>query len=137
MFVLCCFVYIKDKTTQIIPLSLYYLLFLTVPDTTPPIFIQCPQQPISQAKTGVYTLVSFAQPAADDNCVTVIVACTAMSSTNTTITLFLSPNGNQLQGSFPVGSSMVTCMATDEAKHTTSCTFYVVVSGTLNGANFD
>ena len=105
--------------------------YFTAPDTIPPT-IQCPQQPISQTSTGVNTLVTFARPTAQDNCVTVNVACTGRSPTNSVITISASGSNNQ-QGSFPVGSSTVTCTATDGANSTASCNFDVTVStGMLN-----
>ena len=109
--------------------------FLIVPDTTLVPTIQCSQQPISQTSTGVNTLVTFARPTVQDNCVTVSVACTGRSPTNSVITISTSGSNNQ-QGSFPVGTSTVTCTATDGASQTASCNFSVI--GMLNeGLKFE
>ena len=126
----------KIKQQQIVSLFLYYLwlslyYIFTAPDTTPPTFTQCPTQPITQAPTGANTLVTFTEPTATDNCGTVNVACTAVSPTNTAITL--TTIGNQEQGFFPVGTSTVTCTATDSANPAATCTFNVAVTqGMLN-----
>ena len=124
----------KIKQQQIVSLFLYYFVlffFSTAPDTTPPTFIQCPTQPITRASTGVNTLVTFTEPTATDNCGTVNVACTAVSPSNTAIAL--TTIGNQEQGSFPVGTSTVTCTATDSANPAATCTFNVAVTqGMLN-----
>ena len=89
--------------------------------------MQCPQQDITQLSTGGNAvLVTFAVPTGQDNCGTATVACTAMSPANSQITLSLS--NNQYQGSFPVGTSPVTCTATDGASpaNTAPCNFNVV-----------
>ena len=105
-----------------------YFLFFAVQDTTSPTIMQCPQQAISQTSTtGSNVLVTFTQPTGQDNCGTATVVCTAMSPSNTQISLTL--NTNQYQGSFPVGTSPVTCTATDGATPTpltASCNFNVV-----------
>ena len=105
----------------------------TVQDTTAPTFTNCPTQPISQVSTGTNTVVTFTRPTGQDNCGTPTVVCTAMSPSNTQITLSLT--NTQYQGSFPVGTSPVTCTATDGATPTpltASCNFNVV--GMLNNA---
>ena len=114
------------KLHNYINVSLQFSLF-TAPDTIPPT-IQCPQQPINQASTGGNAQVTFARPTAQDNCNTVNVACRARSPTNSVITL--STIGSNEQGSFPVGTSTVSCTASDGVSLTTTCDFNVI--GMLN-----
>ena len=112
--------------------SQYYLPFLlfTVPDTEPP-SIQCPQPTVNQAAPcGGTASVSFNQPTAQDNCGTVNIACTAFSPSGTAITI--NDFGNIEQGTFPVGTSAVTCTATDGATLTATCPINVIVTaGTI------
>lgn len=88
---------------------------VTVQDTQPPTFpavcsptinvaaaFQCPYATSAQ--------VSYANPAASDNCPGVTVACSP-------------PSGS----TFPVGTSTVTCTATDASNNTAMCTFPVNV----------
>jgi hypothetical protein len=91
---------------------------VTVNDTQPPT-ITCPANvtavaaqtcPISSSAT-----VTFAAPAASDNCPGVTVACTP-------------PSGSAL----PIGTTTVTCTATDASANTATCSFTVTVfSGCL------
>ena len=85
-------------------------------DTTPP-QITCPTN-ITVATGGAGatgTVVTYPAPQASDNCSLMSVACNP-------------PSGS----TFPVGSTTVTCTATDTSGNTTSCSFTVTVfSGCL------
>ena len=104
-------------------------------------FFSILQHPTRYRLYNAHTLVTFARPTAQDNCVTVNVACTGRSPSNSVITISASGiNYYNQQGSFPVGTSTVTCTATDGAlSRTASCNFNVAVStGMLNdGLKFE
>jgi hypothetical protein len=87
---------------------------VTVNDTTPPV-INCPANLIrilpAQCSAGSTGLtVTYSLPVATDNCSGTTVVCTPPSGT-----------------SFPLGTTTVTCMATDAASNTASCSFKVKV----------
>ena len=85
----------------------------TTVDPIPPTFTNCPPvtvagQPSCPFSTS--TLVNFATPVATDNCSGVTVVCNP-------------PSGSM----FPVGTTSVTCTATDAASNTAQCSFAVNV----------
>jgi hypothetical protein len=87
---------------------------VTVNDTTPPV-INCPANLIrilpAQCSTGSTGLtVTYSLPIATDNCSGTTVVCNPPSGT-----------------SFPLGTTTVTCTATDAASNTASCSFKVKV----------
>ncbi|HWP43748.1 MAG TPA: HYR domain-containing protein, partial [Blastocatellia bacterium] len=86
---------------------------VTVNDTQPPT-ITCPANVTAVAPLtcppAAATTVSFPDPTASDNCPGVTVAC-------------VPPSGSML----PVGTTTVTCTATDAAGNTASCSFSVSV----------
>ena len=87
---------------------------ITVVDTQPPI-ITCPTNIVAVAQqtcppTVTSTVVTFPPPNASDNCPGVTVAC-------------VPPSGSPL----PVGTSTVTCTATDAVGNTATCSFSVAV----------
>lgn len=86
---------------------------VTVNDTQPPSII-CPANVISTAAAScpiaVTNAVTYANPAASDNCGVQSVAC-------------IPPSG----ATFPVGTTTVNCMATDTSGNTSSCSFTVTV----------
>ena len=89
---------------------------VTVLDTEPP-QIACLANIVTQADPGKCdAIVSFAVPAAVDNCDgSVAVVC------------------NPLSGSvLPIGTNLVVCTATDAAGNTTNCVFLVVVQNPPN-----
>ena len=74
--------------------------------------ISCPQDiTVDAPASECFTAVSFTTPNASDNCSGVTTACTPMAGSN-----------------FDVGTTAVTCTATDVAGNTTSCTFNVTVN---------
>ncbi len=81
----------------------------TVNDTQPPT-VTCPPNQ-SVVATGATTVVTFPPPTAADNCPGVTVTCNP-------------PSGS----AFPVGTSTVTCTATDASGNTSTCTFAVTVT---------
>jgi uncharacterized repeat protein (TIGR01451 family) len=86
---------------------------VTVNDTQPPT-ISCPAnitQNNDQDKCGA--VVNYASPTAADNCPGVTSSCTPASGTE-----------------FAVGTTTVTCTATDGSNNTASCTFTVRVNDT-------
>ncbi|HEY6328514.1 MAG TPA: HYR domain-containing protein, partial [Blastocatellia bacterium] len=87
---------------------------VTVKDTQPPT-ITCPANVTANTgnpnQGGV--VVDYATPAATDNCPGVTVVCTP-------------PSGS----TFDVGTTTVTCTATDHAGNTSTCTFTVTVFNT-------
>jgi hypothetical protein len=83
---------------------------VTVVDTQPPTLGTCPTA-ITAAAPGAgasCVTVTFATPTASDNCPGVTVACSPASGT-----------------CFPLGTTTVTCTATDAAGNTASCSFTV------------
>jgi hypothetical protein len=80
---------------------------VTVNDTQPPT-ITCP--PNQFVSATVPTVVNYPPPTASDNCPGVSTACNP-------------PSGS----TFPVGTTPVTCTATDMSGNTASCTFTVAV----------
>jgi hypothetical protein len=86
---------------------------ITVSDTQPPT-ISCPANVTAFSAVTcppqASTAVTFPAPTASDNCPGVTVACTP-------------PSGSPL----PVGTTTVTCTATDVSGNTASCSFAVVV----------
>ncbi|MEK6322056.1 MAG: HYR domain-containing protein [Acidobacteriota bacterium] len=89
----------------------------TTVDPAPPVFTNgCPGAiNIAAPPTCPFSnsgVVNYATPAASDNCPGVTVAC-------------VPPSGSM----FPVGSTTVTCTATDAAGNIATCTFPVTVAG--------
>jgi lysophospholipase L1-like esterase len=83
-----------------------------VPDPGPALTLSCPADQAATATPGSTTAtVAFTTPTATGGTAPVTVACTG------------APAGN----AFPVGSTTVTCTATDAGSATTSCTFDVTV----------
>ena len=86
---------------------------VTVNDTQPP-SITCPSNVTTAAAATcpptTSTTVTFASPTASDNCPGVTVICTPPSGTT-----------------FPVGTTTVTCTATDASGNTATCSFTVSV----------
>jgi hypothetical protein len=87
---------------------------VTVVDTQPPTIITCPlsQTAVAAASCplGTSAVVSFAPPVVSDNCPGVTVVCNP-------------PSGSPL----PVGTTSVTCTATDTSGNTATCSFTVSV----------
>ncbi len=81
---------------------------VTVNDTQPPT-ITCP--PNQTVAAGVPTLVNYPPPTVLDNCPAVTAGC-------------VPPSGSL----FPVGTTTVTCTATDGSANTAICTFTVTVT---------
>lgn len=82
-------------------------------DTTPPL-ITCPADVVTQTAPGETSVaVSFSTPIATDYCSLVTVVCAPLPGT-----------------SFPVGTNIVTCTATDASNNTNSCQFTVTVVAT-------
>jgi hypothetical protein len=89
---------------------------VTVLDTEPPA-ITCQTNVTVSAQPGqAAAAVSFPLPAATDNCPGVSVVATP-------------PSGS----SFPIGTTTVTCTATDASGNTNSCTFTITVKATPVG----
>jgi hypothetical protein len=84
----------------------------TVNDTTPP-GITCPANITKNNDANQCSAVATFQPVATDNCTGVSTSCTPASGT-----------------AFPVGTTTVTCTATDAAGNHTSCSFTVTVNDT-------
>jgi len=83
---------------------------VTVVDDTPPA-ITCPADVTVTIEAGVGSAtVNFDPPGATDNCGNVTIGCTPASGSV-----------------FPVGSTTVTCTATDGAANSNQCTFTVTV----------
>jgi hypothetical protein len=86
---------------------------VTVNDTTAP-QVTCPQNVVVNPPQGVCNpAVQYSTPTATDNCSTATVMCTPASGSN-----------------FPLGTTTVTCTATDQANNSSQCTFTVTVTGT-------
>jgi hypothetical protein len=84
---------------------------VTVNDTTPPQIVCPPNQTQVAATPGSTTLVvTYPVPTVSDNCSGATIAC-------------VPPSGS----AFPLGTTTVTCTATDGAGNTTSCRFTVTV----------
>ena len=96
-------------------------------DNQPPT-IQCPTITPQTVNCGTpSTTFTFNQAQGTDNCGAVTVTHTAVSPTGTAIPL--QAIGNVLeQGTFPVGTSVVTATATDGSGRTASCNVNVIVS---------
>jgi hypothetical protein len=84
---------------------------IIIGDSQPPTIL-CPQNVSVAAQGPEGAAVSYTAPIAADNCSAVIVECTP-------------PSGN----TYPVGTSAVTCTATDAAGNSTTCSFEVSVVG--------
>jgi hypothetical protein len=82
------------------------------PDTIPPTIV-CPANITVNSPNGVDCVVSYPSPTATDNCCVASLACVPASGST-----------------FPVGTTPVTCTATDGAGNTASCTFTVTCIGT-------
>ncbi|MBX2827118.1 MAG: HYR domain-containing protein [Flavobacteriaceae bacterium] len=88
---------------------------VTVEDTTPPV-ITCPADIIVSNDPGVCeAVVTFADPTATDNCGTVTVSQTGGPTSGST---------------FPVGTTVITYIATDGSGNTDTCSFNIVVEDT-------
>ena len=86
---------------------------VTVNDTQAPT-VSCPAPVTVGTDSGQCSaVVSFATPAATDNCPGTTVSCVPASGST-----------------FPVGTTMVTCTATDASANTASCSFSVTVIDT-------
>jgi hypothetical protein len=85
---------------------------VTVRDTEPPV-ITCPANITRSNDPGVCGAVATFTATARDNCSGVTVSCTP-------------PSGS----SFPVGTTTVTCSATDTSGNTSTCSFTVTVNDT-------
>jgi hypothetical protein len=82
----------------------------TVNDTTPP-SITCPANITKNNDSNQCSAIATFQPVGSDNCTGVSTSCTPASGT-----------------AFPVGTTTVTCTATDAAGNHTSCSFTVTVN---------
>jgi hypothetical protein len=86
---------------------------VTVNDTTAP-QITCPQNITVNPEQGVCNpTVNYTTPTATDNCSSTTVMCTPASGS-----------------SFPLGTTTVTCTATDQSNNMAQCMFTVTVNGT-------
>jgi HYR domain/NHL repeat len=84
---------------------------VTVVDSTPPTITSCPASFSVIANLGSNSaVVTYAGPTASDNCSAAPVVCSPPSGSN-----------------FPVGTTTVTCTATDASGNTASCAFTVTV----------
>ena len=79
--------------------------------TNPPPTLTCPSGSVVQATSGAGAVVNFSTPAGSDNCPGTAVVCSPPSGAN-----------------FPVGSTTVSCTATDSGGATASCGFNVTVT---------
>jgi hypothetical protein len=84
---------------------------IAVADTTPPVFV-CPANIVASCNTNAFAPVSYTLPTASDDCSTAGVVCTP-------------PSGS----SFPLGTTPVTCTATDSCGNAQTCTFTVKRAG--------
>ncbi|MEK7833185.1 MAG: HYR domain-containing protein, partial [Acidobacteriota bacterium] len=83
---------------------------VTVSDQQPPVFVVCPTVPTVNASPGnCSAIVTWALPAVSDNCGVI------------------SLNGNQIPGSFDVGSTTATYTALDAAGNSATCNFTITV----------
>ncbi|MEY2410597.1 MAG: hypothetical protein QOF48_3267, partial [Verrucomicrobiota bacterium] len=83
---------------------------ITVDDTTPPI-VACPANVTVKTTSVSGTTVSYVTPVATDNCdPTPVVTCTPAAGNN-----------------FPIGTTTVTCRATDLGFNTNTCQFAITV----------
>jgi hypothetical protein len=109
---------INSKDCQVFPLwsddRTSFFTAYTSPfnfDETAPT-ITCPANVVQNNDPGLCSaVVNYPAPTVDDNCPGATVACTA-------------PSGSV----FPVGTTSVTCTATDSGGNTSSCTFNVTVN---------
>jgi hypothetical protein len=84
---------------------------VTVNDTQAPHVGTCPADIVKQVDPGQQTAVAtFETPGASDNCPGVTIACSPASG-----------------AAFPIGTTTVTCTATDGSSNTSSCNFTVTV----------
>ena len=84
-------------------------------DLTPPT-ITCPDSITTNVPLGVQEItLNYPEPLVADNCGTVSIACTPVSGS-----------------AFPVGTTPVTCVATDTAGLTNACTFDVTVNSPVH-----
>jgi HYR domain len=85
---------------------------VTVQDTQPPVIGACPTNITAKTATinDPCVVVTFSTPVASDNCPGVTVGCNP-------------PSGS----CFPVGTTTVTCTATDASNNTATCSFTVSV----------
>jgi HYR domain/Ricin-type beta-trefoil lectin domain-like/Secretion system C-terminal sorting domain len=81
-------------------------------DTVPPIFTTCPSN-ISVSTASLSSIAQWVLPTATDNCSTPSVSSTFLAGS-----------------SFPIGTTVVTYIATDAARNVSFCRFNVVVTKT-------
>ena len=91
--------------------SSYCTSTVTVVDTAPPV-INCPSNLTVMATSSAGAVVNYAPPVASDCCSTVTVSCTPVPGSM-----------------FAIGSTTVTCNATDGAGNKSFCGFIVYVEG--------
>ncbi|HMY74536.1 MAG TPA: putative Ig domain-containing protein, partial [Blastocatellia bacterium] len=84
---------------------------VTVNDTQAPALIGCPGNQTATATSSAGAVVNYTPPTANDNCGTVPVMCSPVSGST-----------------FALGTTNVTCTATDAANLTSSCNFSVTVN---------
>jgi hypothetical protein len=89
------------------------VVVVTVSDTEPPVFIDCPVNITANATSAEGAIVNYTLPAATDNC-SVTVALSA---------------GFASGAMFPIGATTVTYTATDAGGQIATCTFTVTVTG--------
>ncbi len=83
---------------------------VTVNDTQPPT-ITCPASFAIGTDSATGRTVTYSPPTASDNCPGVTVACNPLSGAN-----------------YPVGTTTVTCTATDASSNTATCSFTITVN---------
>jgi subtilisin-like proprotein convertase family protein len=93
---------------------------VTVNDTEPPTITCPPNQTACAVPGSAGGVVTYPAPTATDNCPGVTTVC-------------VPPSGS----SFPVGTSTVTCTATDAAGNSASCSFTVTVFDALLQDDYD
>jgi hypothetical protein len=85
-------------------------------DTTPPAISPCPATIVLTPPLGSPTAIAtWTTPTATDNCSTPTVSCFANNQTVSS------------GAAFPVGTTLITCIASDPAGNTANCSFNVTV----------
>jgi len=92
----------------------------TIEDTTAPTFTSCPGTTYHLSPAGRCTDAVSYSVTAGDTCGSTAIACVGDNAGASSVT--------SIGGSFPVGTTNVTCTATDDCGLTSQCSFDVVVN---------